>query len=259
MSKKPKIAVAGLGNLGWNLALRLFEQGYNVRQVVARKTQRRIKFAKGIEADLVESPSELKVKIDLLLVCVPDDKILAFVKEVSDKNKEVAIVHCSGSTPLLKGIPNPTGVLYPFQTFTKFFSVEWREVPIFIESTDTALRNQLHRIGEDLSWNVREVSFEQRRAIHLAGVFGANFTNHLLYLTKIILEREKVPFEVLKPLMEETVRKAFEHGPVGAQTGPARRNDMKVIGKHLELLQDDPALERFYRFFTESIIEEYKK
>jgi len=257
MSKKTRIAIAGLGNLGWNLAFRLFERGYNVRQVIAEKNQRRLKFAKRIEAELIEDPSELKPRIELLFVCVPDDKIQSFVKTVP--NEELPIVHCSGSTPLLEDIPNPTGVFYPFQTFTKFFSVDWHGVPIFIESGDEALRSQLRRLGEDLSRNVNEVSFEQRRAIHIAGVFGANFTNHLLYLTKTILDKEKVPFEVMKPLMEETLRKAFDHGPAGAQTGPARRNDMKVVKKHLVLLKDNPELMKFYQLFTESIMKEYKK
>lgn len=257
MSKKPKIAIAGIGNLGWNLSLQLVKRGFEVEQIIARKNQRRTKFAKQVGAELVEKPSALKDKVELLFVCLPDDKINDFVAGVA--NKKVAIVHCSGSTAVLANIPNPSGVFYPFQTFTKFFSVDWAEVPVFIESSDKSLYKLLRKTAQELTVNVMEVSFEQRKAIHMAGVFGANFTNHLLYLTKTLLDQQKVPFEVMKPLLEETVRKAFDHGPAGAQTGPARRNDHKVIERHLDALSSAPELHDFYQLFTRSIIKEYQQ
>jgi predicted short-subunit dehydrogenase-like oxidoreductase (DUF2520 family) len=254
---KHKIAIAGIGNLGWNLAQRLHEQDFDIKQIIAEKNQRRTKFTKKIDATLSSDISELKDKIDILFLCIPDDKIMEVVTKI--KNENVAIVHCSGSTPLIDGVKNPTGVLYPFQTFTKFFEVEWNNIPIFIESKNKKLKNTLMRIGEELSGTVEELKFEQRRTVHLSGVVGANFTNHLLYLTKNLLDEQKVPFEVLMPLLEETVRKAFAHGPAGAQTGPARRNDQNVIGNHIDLLQNQPELKKLYEVFSKSITEEYTK
>lgn len=255
MSKKPKIAIAGVGNLGWNLATKLVNRGFSMEQLIAEKSSRRSKFAKRIDADLIEDVADLKSKVNLLFVCLPDDEIAPFASTVP--NNEVAVVHCSGSTALLSDIPNPTGVFYPFQTFTKFFSVDWDGIPIFIESKDKALYKTLRKLGQELSMNVLEVTFEQRKAIHMAGVFGANFTNHLLYLCKKLLDEQKVPIEVLKPLLEETVRKAFDHGPAGAQTGPARRNDTNVIDRHTKALESSPDLAEFYRLFTNDIIKEY--
>lgn len=254
---KLKIAIAGIGNLGWNLAQRLHDMDYEVKQIIAEKNQRRSKFTKKIDATLSSDISDLKDKIDLLFLCIPDDKILEVAKRIPNEN--VAVVHCSGSTPLIESIKNPTGVLYPFQTFTKFFEVNWDNIPVFIESKNKKLKNHLMRIGEDLSGNVQELTYEQRRAVHLSGVVGANFTNHLLYLTKQVLDDVKVPFDVLLPLMEETVRKSFTHGPAGAQTGPARRNDKKVIANHIELLKDNKKFQDFYTKFSESITQEYQK
>jgi predicted short-subunit dehydrogenase-like oxidoreductase (DUF2520 family) len=253
---KQKIAIAGIGNLGWNLAQRLHEQDFEVKQIIAEKNQRRSKFTKKIDAILSSDVSELKEKIDILFLCIPDDKIAEVAAKVP--NEHVAIVHCSGSTPAIEGLKNPTGVLYPFQTFTKFFEVDWSHVPVFIESKNKRLKNSLMRIGEELSGNVQELSFEQRRTVHLAGVVGANFTNHLLYLTKAVMDEKNVPFEVLMPLLEETVRKAFAHGPAGAQTGPARRNDQKVIKTHIDLLENHSSLRQFYEQFSASLTEEYK-
>jgi len=256
MSKKTRIAIAGVGNLGWNLAKRLIEKEYNVRQLIGHKNQRTVKFAKRIDADLDEDLSKLKNKLDLLFICLPDDQILPFATQI--EREDLAIVHCSGSTACLD-LKSPTGVFYPFQTFTKYFPVDWNGVPIFIESANAELHGTLRKIAEDVSMNAMEVSFEQRQAIHIAGVFGANFTNHLLYMTKSLLDQHNVPFEVMKPLVEETLRKAFEHGPAGAQTGPARRNDLNVINHHLDVLKSDEVLSHFYQLFTESIQKEYSK
>ncbi|MEZ4722344.1 MAG: DUF2520 domain-containing protein [Flavobacteriales bacterium] len=255
MSKKPNIAVAGIGNLGWNLSLKLYERGFDVCQIVTKKTNRRQKFAKRIDADLVENLSELKDKVDLLFICMPDDRITEVISDI--KQKDLAIVHCSGYTEMIKHKNNPTGVFYPFQTFTKYFSVDWDGIPIFIESDDKELRKTLRKIGEEISQNVLEMTHEQRKAIHIAGVFGSNFTNHLLYIVKSILDKQKVPFEIMKPLMEETIRKAFDHGPAGAQTGPAKRGDDMVIKAHLEQLKGDKRLKEFYGMFTDSIKSDY--
>jgi hypothetical protein len=41
------------------------------------------------------------------------------------------------------------------------------------------------------------------------------------------------------------------------QTGPAIRNDKKVIKKHLKLLENNPEYYKLYKFVSESIINKY--
>ena len=59
--------------------------------------------------------------------------------------------------------------------------------------------------------------------------------------------------EILKPLIVETVNKAFELSPEKAQTGPAVRNDIAILEKHQEILQSLPPLQRLYALFSELI------
>lgn len=68
-----------------------------------------------------------------------------------------------------------------------------------------------------------------------------------------------VPFDVLKPLILETIAKAIELGPENSQTGPAVRYDLNTIEKHLELLSFSPELKSMYDLITKSIISYYKK
>ena len=254
MSKSLKIGLVGLGNVGWNLVQRLDCKGYTIDQIVAQKNDYRKKLAKALDAELIKTVAELNKKLDLIFLCIPDDQL----QETASKIKSsAAIIHCSGSTPILE--TKLSGVFYPFQTFTKFFAVEWKGVPVFIESNDKGVRNKLLKIANDLTGNAKEVSFEQRQAIHMSGVFGANFVNHILYMAKTILDNKNIDFSVLEPLLEETVRKAFEHSPAGSQTGPARRGDIKMITKHLKLLQDQGNLAEYYRLFSNDISTIYKK
>ena len=67
-----------------------------------------------------------------------------------------------------------------------------------------------------------------------------------------ICEENKVPFEILQPLIQETATKITEIAPKEAQTGPAVRNDTKTIEKHLAFLQDANYKE-IYKILTQSI------
>ena len=82
--------------------------------------------------------------------------------------------------------------------------------------------------------------------LHLAAVFVNNFTNHMLVQGREIALKAGFSFEILSPLIQETIAKALELGPENSQTGPAVRNDKNTIEKHLELLSFSPELPRIY-------------
>jgi predicted short-subunit dehydrogenase-like oxidoreductase (DUF2520 family) len=94
--------------------------------------------------------------------------------------------------------------------------------------------------------------------LHLAAVFVSNFTNHMLTEGKEIAVKAGFSFEILEPLIKETIQKAIDSGPENSQTGPAVRNDKNTIEKHLELLSFSPDLQKIYVDMTKSIIEYYK-
>jgi predicted short-subunit dehydrogenase-like oxidoreductase (DUF2520 family) len=254
MTTSPEIALIGLGNLGWNLASRLHECGYNVAQVVAADTEPHQSFLKKIGAERLDSPRDLSPGVGLIFLCTPDDVLVSLANEIKH---QATLVHCSGSTPLFDR--ENTGVFYAFQTFTKYFPVPWEGIPIFIESENESIAQQLTSIALKMSGNARQATTAQRKAIHIAGVFGANFVNHIIYQAQTVLDEAKLPFEVLEPLLIETLRKAFEHGPAGSQTGPAKRGDHQLIAKHLAYLNTRPELQQIYALMSASIEQQYKK
>ena len=147
------------------------------------------------------------------------------------------------------------GVFYPLQTFSKERDVDFRQIPVFVESpTDEAL---LMSLGEQISNRVLSLDSENRRLVHLAAVFACNFTNHMYDLSARILAGHGIPFSVLLPLIDETARKVHELPPCEAQTGPAVRFDQNVMQKHLDLLEDE-GMKQLYKILSESIYDKLR-
>ena len=121
---------------------------------------------------------------------------------------------------VFEGYAQRFGVLYPLQTFSKGRNVNFDVIPIFLEANTDKNADYLKNIASALSENVRFMSSEKRRSLHLAAVFACNFTNHIYTLSYKLLENESIPADVLLPLIDETVSKIHSMPPAAAQTGP---------------------------------------
>ncbi|MDO9137294.1 MAG: DUF2520 domain-containing protein, partial [Lutibacter sp.] len=78
---------------------------------------------------------------------------------------------------------------------------------------------------------------------------------HLYHIGHEICEQNKVPFEILLPLILETANKISTLSPLEAQTGPAKRNDTKTIEKHKAMLTENQI--EIYTLLTNSIYNTY--
>ena len=147
------------------------------------------------------------------------------------------------------------GVFYPMQTFSKETIVPFTDIPIFLEADSAETLDVLNELARTLSSHVYHLSTDDRRYLHLAAVFACNFANHCMALSADVLGRIGIPFDVMLPLIDQTVRKLHTMSPVDAQTGPAVRHDNNVIiGQH-HLLDDNPKMQNVYDLLTNSIYE----
>ncbi len=142
------------------------------------------------------------------------------------------------------------GVFYPLQTFSRNRKVSFQDIPICIEANANSDVALLRTLATSISNNVAEVSSEERATLHLAAVFVNNFTNYLYAVSEDILKAKELDFSLLKPLLQETAEKVQSLSPKEAQTGPAKRNDLKTMQNHVHLLQ---------QLGKEPLIELYKK
>ncbi len=249
-----KIAIIGSGNVAYHLAKAFTENNIPVSQIFGRN-----------ENDLKEISEELSVPYsfenlidaELYIIAVNDNSIGEVSKKIENKNCLVA--HTSGSVSRDTLVGNyRKSVFYPLQTFTKSKKLDYSKIPFFIEAENEDNLEVLKNLASKISKNVMEADSEKRKYIHLTAVFACNFVNHLYARAKEISDSQNIPFDYFLPLIDETTQKIHEIEPKSAQTGPAIRNDERVLKIHESLLTDEEQI-KIYKTMNESIKKMYVK
>lgn len=255
------IVIIGSGNLAEALARAVSEHPtLELRQLMARNTERGAQIAAQCHIPWSSDPTALAAA-DLYLIAV-SDSVITQVAERLPFPPDAAVVHTAGGIGI-EALPQRLtrrGVFYPLQTFTRGRRVDFAQIPLFVEGNTEPFTRELETFARQLSHTVYRADSQRRARLHLAAVFACNFVNHLYALGAEILHGADLPFEVLKPLIEETASKAIEAGdPRRVQTGPAVRHDLPTLQKHGTILADDPRMKTIYELLSQSIWETSKK
>jgi len=256
------VSFIGAGNVAWHLAPALDNTDFSVREIYSRNihnasalTEKLYQASPRASLDFSQSPSRI------FIIATSDDAVQQIASEIMLPENAI-LVHTSGSLPLsvlgYSSTPN-IGVFYPLQTFTKNKRIDWKEIPLFIESENGDTERVLISMAKAVTKKVHRISSGERKALHVAAVFASNFTNHMLALSKQIMSEHKLSFEHLKPLITETITKALAIGPENSQTGPAKRGDLETLDHHMEFLQDDEEVAEIYRVISQSIVDRYSE
>lgn len=247
-----KVVCLGAGNVASHLTIALKEQAFEIVQVYSRTLQSAASLANQVGAIPITNLSEVTDKADLYIFALKDSALESVISQVPQNTG--LWIHTAGSIPLdiFCNYNCRNGVLYPFQTFTKNRKLNWKDIPLFIEASDEKSLKDIKTIASTLSNKIVELSSEERKYLHLTGVFACNFTNHMYTLSKLFLQKINLPFDVALPLIEETALKVQDLSPEEAQTGPAVRYDENVIQKHLSLIEDD-SIKQIYKLISENI------
>lgn len=254
------VSFIGAGNLAWHLAPALDNVGYAVREVCSRSEKSANALVNRLyQADVKNGYNFSDSPSRIFILAVSDDEIEGVARELV-LPEEAILVHTSGARPmdiLSYAATENIGVFYPLQTFSKHKKVDMNSIPICIEAQNRNTEEVLTTMGRQVSRRVLKVNSENRQALHVAAVFACNFVNHFFSISQDILDNAKLDFDLLHPLIAETVSKSFEIGPDNAQTGPARRHDFETLDKHMELLKHNDELSEIYRLISQHIIDRY--
>ncbi len=260
MPEQLKVSFIGSGNLAWHLAPGLENAGLIIKEVYSRNPRHAEALTERLyQAEVNDSLDFSTSDSTVFIICVSDDAIRDVATEIILPD-DAFLLHTSGSQPLdilQYAAINNTGVLYPLQTFSKNKRVDLKMVPVFIESNNEETEKVMMVVAKAISHQVKKISSEERKALHVAAVFASNFSNHMLSLSKEILEKNGLNFDLLKPLISETYNKSLIVGPENGQTGPAMRSDMEILDRHLLFLQDDEAIAEIYKLISQNIIDRY--
>ncbi|MHC0441923.1 Rossmann-like and DUF2520 domain-containing protein [Flavobacterium sp. 3-210] len=250
-----RLSIIGSGNVAQHLVKAFTKsEAVEIVQVFSRKKEVLVPL---INEDKITTDLTNLKPADLYIIAVSDNAIGEVSQQLSFQNQ--LVVHTSGAAPLdiLKS-KNRRGVFYPLQTFSKNKAVDFSVIPMCLEAENSADFDLLEKTAQSISKAVFAIDSEQRKALHVAAVFVNNFTNHLYQIGQEICDEHRVPFEVLKPLIQETAEKINTLDPIDAQTGPAKRNDSNTIEAHLAFLTNENQ-KNIYNILTQSIQNNGKK
>ena len=218
-----KAFIIGNGNLAYSLVPAIQGAGHCVSGVYSRS-----------------NPCAISDDADIYIICTADAGIADATKLLPP---DKVVIHTSGCTGIdvLSGRFERCGVIYPVQTFTKGVKVDFAKVPLLVETlgfddNNDNNANPVVQLARSLSRDVRRLDSAQRRALHLAAVFACNFVNHSIAAARLIANENDIDFALLRPLVDETIRKATKGDPILGQSGPAVRGDQQTMRLHEELL-----------------------
>ncbi|WP_106917788.1 Rossmann-like and DUF2520 domain-containing protein [Chryseobacterium aurantiacum] len=248
-----QIVIIGSGNVAYHMAKAFTLKGISLAQIFGRNEKELSKISE--ELSIPYSTEHLE-DADLYIICVSDNSVEQVSKIIT--KKDCLVAHTSGSLPkeTLIGEYRKSS-FYPLQTFSKSKELEYEKIPFFIETENEADQKTLVELASRISKNVMESNHEKRKYIHLTAVFACNFVNHLFSRAKEISDSQEIPFDYFLPLIDETVQKIHEIEPKMAQTGPAVRNDLRVLQLHEQLIKNEESLD-IYRTMNQSIQKMYE-
>ena len=223
------IVIIGSGNVAHHLGNGLQKAGYHIKQVYSRNKANAIALASTLKTEFTDNLSSIDKSADLYIVAVSDHAIS------------------------LARFTN-YGVIYPVQSLSKDVQHDSLDhIPFAIEANNDVNTEHLLAIMRPVATQVFPCDSSQRLALHVSAVFVNNFSNALFTIAYSIMQEADLPFDLLKPIILETAEKVKNHIPKDVQTGPASRNDLETIEKHLNFISGKPNWVKIYQHLSQEI------
>jgi len=247
------IVILGSGNVATHLGKAFHTFGHQILQVYSRDKANAEALASLLNADAVDTITDVTDKADFYLIAVADQAIEQVVDQLAEPITGI-VVHCSGATNsnVLARFPL-YGVVYPVQSLRKDIPTSLENIPFGIEGNNMEISDSLLRLMQHIAVRSFLCDSKQRLALHIAAVFVNNFNNVLFQVANQILQEQNLSFDLLKPIVLETAQNVQTRMPKDVQTGPAERGDTETIKKHLQFLIKNPHWLKIYQQLTEEI------
>lgn len=248
-----RVVIIGSGNVASVLGRLIKQRGHEIIQVVSRNGVHAKVLADELQCPFSDNNSAVNLDAEIYLIAVNDGALYELNRSFNIGHKLVLHTAGSVSKDVLKEMSVNFGVLYPLQSLRKEMSYT-TDIPFLIDGNTDETLTLTEDFARSISGIVAKASDDDRLKLHVAAVVVSNFTNHLYALAEEFCNKEGVDFKLLAPLINETARRVETHSPADVQTGPAMRNDIFTLDKHLRLLADHPRLKYIYLKLTDSIM-----
>jgi predicted short-subunit dehydrogenase-like oxidoreductase (DUF2520 family) len=252
-----KVVIIGSGNVATVLGRKIKAAGHEVLQVVSRNLEHAKVLGEILDCEITNDFNNTSADGELYLVALSDTALEDLHMYL--RLNHSLVVHTAGSVTInvLQKISTNYGVLYPLQSLRTGME-QIPEIPLLADGNTPESLTLIEDFALTISNKVHHANDEQRLHLHLAAVVVSNFTNHLFTLANDYCKKTGTDFNLLLPLIKETVNRLQFYSPEAVQTGPAIRNDRDTTKKHLKMLEDHPELQKIYEKMTESIWDYHK-
>lgn len=257
-----RIGLIGCGKAGITLGYLIKEKNeiigvYDINKKHERKAIKILRIKKN------SSYPQLIVKSEALFFTTPDDEVLkAFNKAKKFIKDKKYIFHFSGLLtaeifPKIKDICR--GSVHPFATLPKLIIPPSRKKYfLFVQGDDEALKIA-NRIFPKAHFIIKNIKKEDKKLYHLLGVFSSNlllgFTGVIFELLQKLNWQKKSFYNIVLPMMRETLLNINRYGIKQALSGPLKRGDIATIKEHLKTLKKNKKFLNTYKTLSLNILE----
>jgi predicted short-subunit dehydrogenase-like oxidoreductase (DUF2520 family) len=248
-----KICIIGSGNVAHFMGKKLLHSQHQVVQIISPNIEHARKLAEVLNCDYADIITNINPIVDVVILAINDDAIKKIAP--NDLLKTKIVIHTAGSVSLedIQHLSPRTACIWPVYSISKNNLPSSDKIPLAVNFSINEIKDPLMNLAQSMSSNVFLLNDEQKMIAHVSAVFANNFSNHLFAIAEKLLDKQHIPFDILMPLIKNTVEKLNTHSPADNQTGPAIRKDEKTIQKHVNLLTDSDKI--IYEMLTKSIQE----
>ncbi|MEN9340434.1 MAG: hypothetical protein RIQ62_1746 [Bacteroidota bacterium] len=254
-----KIALIGSGNIATFYATRWQAAGHSIVQVISPTEAHAANLANALACPFSTDLLDIVQDADVYLLAVKDDVLLSLQNNQHLHNQFV--IHTSGSLPsdLFIDTAAVSACLWPVYSIQKDNLTQIENIPLVASCHQEEAIPQLRLMASAISEEIYTLNDQQKEIAHLAAVFANNFTNHLLGIANELLVGYNIPKKLLEPMTRATIEQAFRMNPFDLKTGPAIRNDEKILQKQGRQLVEHPLWQHIYEAMSTSIQETKKQ
>lgn len=258
IKKQLHIGFIGSGNVATHLSLYFKSKGYGINAITGRHLPAVKKMARKINCSVYSDKPEILANSNFIIIAVPDNQLALVAPSLSAvrfTQRTVYLAHTSGSQP--STILHPArknksarvliASLHPMQTFPlpaqneRLYYRSLENIFFGLEGMPAAV-TMLKRLLTDTGNNFVILPQDYRKNFyHIGGIIACNFLNALITEILELYRLLKIPDhqtqKIIKPLIDQTIKNIIRYGGPESLTGPAARNDMETIERHINLLK----------------------
>ena len=264
------IGFIGAGRVGCTIGRYLADAGIAIEGYYSRSKESADIAATFTNTRSFESIEDLVKSCDTIFLTTSDSAIENVWNCIDRFDlKDKVISHFSGSlsSDIFFRI-EATGAygcsIHPMYAFSdKFTSYKkFNNVCLTMEGSSEAVSRMNSLFGERLGHKIFTLDSKDKIKYHAAAAFASNYMVGLMQNAINLMSEcgfsEKDTFELFAPLVKNNIAAMLKNGTVSALTGPAERNDIGTVRKHLQALDGTDA-EDVYRAVGKTIVSIAKK